>query len=124
MSIPSPDRYSPAYWETINLGQQGIYVIPNIRWRDERTYTDSFLGEKIAFQGVDKHSIVSIGTYGQINTAEAKRYFREGLIAMLDELKPEVVLVYGAMPDKIFQGLQERTHFIQFIDWINRIRHK
>ncbi len=43
---------------------------------------------------------------------------------MLDELKPEVVLVYGAMPDKIFQGLQERTHFIQFIDWINRIRHK
>ena len=57
------------------LGQQGIYVIPNIRWGDERTYTDSFLGEKIAFQGVDKHSIVSIGTYGQINTAEAKRYF-------------------------------------------------
>ena len=54
------------------LGQQGIYVIPNIRWGDERTYTDSFLGEKIAFQGVDKHSIVSIGTYGQINTAEAK----------------------------------------------------
>lgn len=106
------------------LGQQGIYVIPNIRWGDERTYTDSFLGEKVAFQGVDKHSIVSIGTYGQIHTAEAKRCFREGLIAMLDELEPEVFLVYGAMPDTIFHGLQERTRFIQYLDWISRVRHK
>ena len=106
------------------LGQQGIYVVPNIRWGDERTYTDSFLGEKVAFQGVDKHSIVSIGTYGQIHTAEAKRYFREGLMAMLDELEPEVVLVYGAMPDAIFHGLQERTRFVQYLDWVSRVRHK
>lgn len=48
------------------LSKKGIYVIPNIRWGDERTYTDELLGEKVAFQGVDKHSIVSIGTYGQI----------------------------------------------------------
>jgi len=60
------------------LSQQGIYVIPNIRWGDERTYKVDFLGEKVAFQGVDKHSIVSIGTYGQIRSAESKRYFREG----------------------------------------------
>ena len=66
------------------LSKQGIYVIPNIRWGDERTYSDDLLGEKVAFQGVDKHSIVSIGTYGQIKSSESKRYFREGLIAMLD----------------------------------------
>lgn len=106
------------------LSQQGIYVIPNIRWGDERTYSDTFLGEKVAFQGVDKHSIVSIGTYGQVRTAEAKRYFREGLIAMLDELEPEVVLVYGQMPEAIFGGLHDRTRFIQYLDWIKRIRSK
>lgn len=50
------------------LKQNGIYVIPNIRWGDERTYTDKLFGEKIAFLGVDKHSIVSIGTYGQIQS--------------------------------------------------------
>lgn len=44
------------------LSQQGLYVVPNIRWGDERTYKSDFLGEKVAFQGVDKHSIVSIGT--------------------------------------------------------------
>ena len=76
------------------LSKQGIYVIPNIRWGDERTYTDEYFGEKVAFQGVDKHSIVSIGTYGQIRSAESKRLFREGLVELLKELEPEVVLVY------------------------------
>lgn len=106
------------------LSKQGIYVIPNIRWGDERTYTDELFGEKIAFQGVDKRSIVSIGTYGQIRAAESKRYFREGLIAMLDELEPKVVLVYGAMPDTIFHGLETRTEFVQYPDWTTRMKQK
>lgn len=106
------------------LSKQGMYVIPNIRWGDERTYTDALFGEKIAFQGIDKHSIVSIGTYGQIKTAESKRYFREGLKAMIDELEPRVVLVYGAMPDSIFHGLDRKTQFIQYPDWTTRMRNK
>ena len=106
------------------LSQQGIYVIPNIRWGDERTYTTDLFGEKIAFQGVDKHSIVSVGTYGQIQSAESKRYFREGLISMLDELEPEIVLVYGSMPEKIFGDLKDRTRFIRYDDWITRMKTK
>ncbi len=106
------------------LSQQGLYVVPNIRWGDERTYKSDFLGEKVAFQGVDKHSIVSIGTYGQIKSAESKRCFREGLEEMLKELEPEVVLVYGAMPDKIFGGLYDKTSFIQYPDWTTRMKQK
>ena len=82
----------------------------------------AFFDEKVAFQGVDKHSIVSIGTYGQIQSAESKRYFREGLIAMLDELQPEIVLVYGNMPDKIFKDLTDKTEFIRFNDWTTRMK--
>ncbi len=106
------------------LSQQGLYVVPNIRWGDERTYKSDFLGEKVAFQGVDKHSIVSIGTFGQIKSAESKRYFRDGLEEMLKELEPEVVLVYGAMPDKIFGGLYDKTSFIQYPDWTTRMKQK
>ncbi|MBO4901864.1 MAG: DUF4417 domain-containing protein [Lachnospiraceae bacterium] len=104
------------------LSKQGIYTIPNIRWGDERTYTTELFDEKLAFQGVDRHSIVSVGTYGQIRSAESKRYFREGLISMLDELEPEVVLVYGSMPDIIFGGLQNRTRFVQYDDWTTRMK--
>lgn len=73
---------------------------------------------------MDKHSIVSVGTYGQIKSSEEKRYFREGLMSMLDELEPEVVLVYGSMPNKIFGGLEERTKFIAYPDWITRMKRR
>lgn len=106
------------------LKQHGLYVIPNIRWGDERTYTTAIFKDKVAFLGVDKHSIVSIGTYGQIKSAASKRFFREGLIAMLDELDPEVVLVYGAMPESIFGGLEYRTRFVQYPDWISLKKNK
>lgn len=106
------------------LQSKGLYVIPNIRWGDERTYTTVELSEKVAFLGVPKHSIVSIGTYGCVKSKEAKFYFREGLIAMLDELEPKVVLVYGAMPRQIFEGLENRTRFVNYPDWISTKRRR
>ena len=100
------------------LQSKGLYVIPNIRWGDERTYTTIELPEKIAFLGAPKHSILSVGTYGCVKSKEAKFYFREGLVAMLDELEPEVVLVYGSMPRQIFEGLKNRARFVNYPDWI------
>lgn len=97
--------------------ENGLYVIPNVRWGDERTYTTVDLPEKIAFLGLPKNSIYSIGTYGCIRTKEDKRYFREGLIEMLKELEPEIVIVYGSMPDAIFNGLYNKTRFINIPDW-------
>jgi hypothetical protein len=38
---------------------------------------------------------------------------------MLKELKLEVVLVYGSMPDKIFSGLYDKTRLIQYPDWVS-----
>ena len=99
------------------LQSKGLYVIPNIRWGDERSYTTIELPEKFAFLGVPKHSIVSIGTYGCIKSKENKIYFAEGLEAMLEELEPKVVLVYGGMPDSIFTKVKDRTKFVHYPDW-------
>ncbi len=107
-----------------HLQQQGLYVVPNIRWGDERTYTTSVLPEKVAFLGVEKHSIVSIGTYGCVRGEENRHHFRNGLIAMLDELEPEIVLVYGSMPKGIFQELETRTRFVQYPDWITSMKRR
>ena len=96
---------------------KGIYVIPNVRWGDERSYTTNFLPEKFAFLGLPKHSILSIGTYGCSQTKEEKFQLRNGLEAMLDELIPEVVLVYGSMSKYVFDGLRSKTNFVNFPDW-------
>ena len=104
--------------------KQGAHVITNVRWGDERSYTTKVLPEKFAFLGAPKNSIVSIGTYGCISGKENKKYFREGLEAMLDELKPQVVLVYGSMPKKIFDDIKSKTNFINYPDWISKVRKK
>lgn len=101
---------------------RGYYVIPNVRWGDERSYTTCELPEKFAFLGLPKNSIVSIGTYGCCKSAEKQRQLRNGLIAMLNELEPEIVLVYGAMPDKVFKGLMDRTRFINYPDWTSVVK--
>ena len=99
--------------------KNGLYVIPNVRWGDERSYTTCCLPEKFAFLGIPKNSIVSIGTYGCIRNREDKFYFKSGLIEMLSELEPEIVLVYGSMPDSIFADLRDKTHFVNYPDWIS-----
>lgn len=58
------------------LQSKGIYVIPNVRWGDERSYTTCELPEKFAFLGIEKHSIVSIGTYGCIQGKDYEGYYR------------------------------------------------
>lgn len=36
---------------------------------------------------------------------------------MLEELAPEVVLVYGGMPDSIFAKVKDRAKFVHYPDW-------
>jgi hypothetical protein len=101
------------------LQKHGIYVVPNIRWGDERSYTTCKLPECFAFLGIAKHSIVSVGTYGCIRGSENTSQFKQGLASMLDVLEPKVVLVYGAMPDTIFADFQTKTRFVPYPNWIS-----
>ena len=104
------------------LQKQGIYVIPNVRWGDERTYTCDFLPEPLAFLGIERHSIVSVGSYGLVKTAEEKAHFKAGLAAMLDWLEPEVVLVYGSAPESAFGDVWDRSEFVRYPDWTTHVR--
>lgn len=106
------------------LQAQGIYVIPNIRWGDERSYTRLIPTElPFAFLGVEKGGIYSIGTYGCCKTTENKHYLREGLRSFIKEIKPKIILVYGAMPKSIFKEFESSVKFIQFNDWTTK-QHK
>lgn len=96
----------------------GMNVIPNVRWGDERSYEADFLPEKFAFLGVPENSIVAVGTYGCIKSRENREYFRAGLAAMLETLKPRIVLVYGAMPESVFGPFAGAARFVRYPDWI------
>ncbi len=105
------------------LQSKGLYVIPNIRWGDERTYRRILPHEvPFAFLGVEKHSIVSIGSYGCSKTKEEKYHLKEGLRSMLCELEPEVVLVYGAMQETLFGDFLRDAQFVHYPDWTS-LRH-
>lgn len=97
-------------------------VYPLIRWGDERTYTDSVLPEPVAFLGVEKHSPVAVSTYGCIRGTENRKHFKAGLEAMVDYLKPSLVLVHGSMPTSVFADVLNRVELIQYPDWTTRMR--
>lgn len=96
---------------------KGIYAIAQIRWGTEETYTTKVFPEKVAFLGAPKKSIVAIGTYGCIGGKENKYHFEAGLESMLIELEPKHVLVYGSMPNKVFDKYLCDTQFHQYDDW-------
>lgn len=101
------------------LQENGIYVIPNVRWGEGQSFRNTLFMNKFAFDGLPKNSILSVGTYGCIQGKENRQIFKEGLESMLDELNPKVVLVYGRMPDNIFTEFKHRTQFINYPDWIS-----
>lgn len=123
--ISTPDcslyRDMPLWAQIANIGvnrsigyylqEQGKYVIPNVRWGDERTYSRKYFDSAPAFAGVPKNSIVSIGTYGCSRTREDKYYLEAGLDSMLSELNPQVVIVYGSYNPRIFEKYERYTHF-------------
>ena len=97
--------------------RKGVYVIPQIRWGNSLTYTTEVFPEKVAFLGVEKHSIVAIGTYGCSQTRDDKYHLKAGLEAMLETLEPVVVLVYGSMNKSVFSDSLDATKFVHYPDW-------
>ena len=101
--------------------KHGVYVIPCVRWGDDRTYTTKFLPERVAFLGIEKHSIVSVGSYGQLKDRVNRYYFEAGMDAMMETLEPEVILVYSQMPSEIETKYPE-TKFVEYPDWTSIVR--
>ncbi len=99
------------------LQQQGKYVIPNVRWGDERTISKETFGFAPAFAGIPRNSIVSIGTYGCSKSKEDKYYLEYGLDSMLAELTPKVVIVYGSYNPRIFTKYEKYAQFVNIPDW-------
>ena len=86
-----------SYWYQKN----GITVIPNIRYGDSRTYFESC-------RGIEQGGTIAIGSYGTLKCSDDKKIFVEGLKVIIDNIRPNNIIVYGSAPDKIFGEYKEQ----------------
>ena len=85
-----------AHW----LQENGIDIIPNVRFNDERTY-------EFCFNGIEKDKTVAVGTHGCIKRIGDKELFKSGLEEMVKRLSPKTIVVYGTAPDDIFKPYKD-----------------
>lgn len=88
--------------------RNGINVIPNIRFGDERTFEMSCVG-------IRQNSIIAIGSHGTIKDIDDRQIFTEGLDYVVKRLRPKVIVIYGSVPKGIFDKYRhmgiEIVHF-------------
>ena len=82
------------------LQSNGVEIIPNVRFNDERTY-------EFCFDGIEKFKTVAVGTHGCIKRRIDKDYFKDGLAEMVERLSPKTIIVYGSAPDDIFKKYRD-----------------
>jgi len=79
------------YW----FQKNGVNIIVNIRYGDERTYA-------IACDGAPRNCTIAIGTHGTMKKTEDRRYLLEGLDFIINELHPKDIVIYGTASSKYF----------------------
>ncbi len=83
------------------LQSNGLPVIANVRWGDERTYD-------VCCMGVPRNSTISVGSHGCIKLLQEREQFSQGLAHVINVLSPKSIIVYGAAPDAVFCKYIER----------------
>lgn len=92
------------------LQSQGIKVIVNIRYGDERTYD-------VACLGAPKKSIIAIGTNGCVKNVTDRKYTEDGFKYIIDKLSPIKIVIYGSITKEI-QKVCDKNN-IQIINFRN-----
>ena len=90
------------------LQYNGIPVITNVRWGDERTYD-------LCCAGVPRNNTISVGSHGCIKLVREREFFKRGLDYAVKKLQPQTIIVYGTAPDAVFDEYRKAgIHIIQF----------
>lgn len=79
--------------------QQGIKVIATISWAEKETF-------EFCFEGIEKHSIVSISTIGVKKNKENFNMWVEGVEEMIKRIQPSTIIVYGGKVDYDFKDIK------------------
>jgi hypothetical protein len=100
------------------MHNNGIEVIPNIRFGDIRTFS-------FCFDGIEKGKTVAVGTHGCIKKKEDRQFFKTGLEKLVKELNPKNIIVYGRAPNSIFKSARDAgINFVVFESEFSKSRKR
>ena len=83
------------------LQQNGISVIPCLRWGKEETY-------QYAFEGVQPGGTVAVGTAGCMREKTQRAVFEQGFQTMIESVRPKSVVVYGSTRSSVFADAEAK----------------
>ena len=90
------------------LQENGVKVIANIRYGDNRTYVS-------CCDGAPQGCTIAVGTHGTLKYSDDKEYFVKGLKLAVEKLHPTAIVVYGAAPADVFGSYRETgIEIVQF----------
>ena len=102
LDMPIPMKIWNIY-RSRQIGQyyqsMGIKVIPTLSWAEKETF-------EFCFKGIPKGSIVSISTIGVKRDKEALEIWKDGMDAMIKEIQPSTILVYGGELDYDYKDIK------------------
>ena len=99
------------------LQENGIPVIANVRWSDDRTY-------ELCCTGVPSNSTIAIGSHGCIKLVRERAFFARGLDYAVNKLQPKTIIVYGTAPDEIFSKYRSAGISIVQLDSVFMSSHR
>jgi hypothetical protein len=85
------------YW----LQKNGIPIVTNVRWGDERTYD-------FAFEGLAKGGTYAVCTNGCVQSKTDRHYFVKGLEKMVEALQPDAIVNYPYYSKGIFEKYEKQ----------------
>ena len=91
------------------LQQNGVNVIPNIRFGDNRTWQACCLG-------IAKHGIIAVGAYGCTKRKNDREYFISGFDYVIRTLEPKIVIIYGSDKNKFFDIYRQQGIIIKVFE--------
>lgn len=86
------------YW----LEHNGVNIIPNISWGDERSY-------EFCFDGIRKKSIIAIGTYGSVKQIIDRHYLEKAIEELLKRIEPSYIVIYGSVYKELAEILNKEN---------------
>lgn len=100
------------YWQS-----QGIKVIPTISWAEPETYT-------FCFDGIPEGSIVAISTIGVKHNKQAMKYWKLGMDAMIEKIRPSIIIEYGGDVFYDYKNIQVLRFSNSVVDRYNEMKEK